>query len=176
MIPINQLTEYCLNILLNEVFSHIRKEVKKEYITVARENSLIHNKACSYFVYEGILYPPASKNYQNLILNLHFSLYPKMKELNNREIEAGYHYVRNFFSSILTYSSNDLVLNALLPTILIGKLKSELNVSDFDTVNQGAISEPIETTLEHIADIKEHFSESASILRMLLMDKLLLKG
>ncbi|RLB94683.1 MAG: hypothetical protein DRH26_00580 [Deltaproteobacteria bacterium] len=177
----NELKEKSIDILIKETFQHIADMKQEAYINLARENARLRQIDSKYFFYNGLIYPKTvSNNTPPKVINLHFSLMDEAEKIENKEVDSGYHQIKNYFVAVITHSYNGLVLKELLPKPLINKLRNKLSIEDFDFVDQGVLGnnayEPKVITMGNIAMIKNHYAETIILLREILMDKLLLQG
>ena len=182
----NQLNDRSVTILMDEAFMHIHKHMEEGYVLLAKKNSKLRSVSSANFICKGIIYPAiisnvsTTNNVPTPMPTLHYSLLEELDNVNNSLEKAGFHFIKNYFSAVLSHSYNGIVLKELLPSVLYNKLKIELPRENFNIINQEFLSqgiyEPKAVTIKNIAMIKNHYAETIITLRKVLMDKLLLQG
>lgn len=183
---VNTLKEQALQLLTTESFRYLNQMSYQECTELARENAIIRGvNGARYFMYAGLIYPDKSKvgdpmRLVNVVAPpLHYSLYERFDEITKRTEHAGLTDVSNYFRAVISYSINGVVLDALLPAILVNKLREEFTVEEFSLINDGDPQpanrwESVDVTLQTIEKIKIHYASTIRALRDMLMDKLLM--
>jgi len=174
---INQLKANVASCLTTYVFQHIYDELQEGYLDLAAENACLQKKAVTAFLYKGEVYPKQTRLSRH-VAPLHPTLHSKFHKLNTKLEEAGYTTVKNFLSVVINASAHNIVLTALLPSVLVENLKEMLTPEEFNAVNLGSFAPPLlrlQVTQKHIASIKEGHKEGAKKLREVMMTNLLLR-
>lgn len=182
---INSLKDKALQILITESFRYINQQTHHGHVELARKNAKLRSVTANYFTYNGYIYPNTTSTGESVRLtnviapSLHYSLYEEFDGLTKQMEKAGSVEISNYFRAVLSYSVNGIVLDELLPGILVSHLRGDFTVEEFSLINDGLSDvksrwEPIEVTRQNILDIKNHYANTISLLRSMLMDKLLM--
>lgn len=174
----NKLKDDALQHLMKETFGHVQNNLDEYYRVLAQKNAAIRGVHATHFLYEGDVYPSKPENLVRGVPNLHWSLQEEFDSSTSWMQEAGYYYIKNYFSAVLSLSSNSVVLEALLPNVLVSELKQEMTEAEFHIINHGELARRdfIQDTLDGVENIREHYATTIVKLREVLMDKLLLQG
>lgn len=182
MLSCNTLKEHALQALMEETFSHVSQSVNEAHGSLAQENDVIRKTNMGFYMHNGKIFPQKQdkKLTSGRIPSLHYSLFENFGTIEGLWEKAGYTAIRTYFVTVLSNSFNSVVLEAMLPDILINKLRSEFSTLEFKLLNQGFHDgEPVESvgeTWENVYKIKEHYQQTIVHLRNTLMDNLLLQG
>lgn len=179
---VNSLQEDAVDFLLEETFEHINSIMHEQYKELGRRNAELCHKFETRFIYNGVIYPPNDIRtipYGSKLPALHYSLLSELDTINRTIAQSDYHYIKNFFIAAVGQSHNAIVLDELLPSVLVSALKLRFNRTSYNILDTGICGnlqqEPISTTRANIEKIKSHYADTISMLKNLLMDKLLLQ-
>lgn len=187
MSKVNDLKVKALDIAYQELFSYVAKEADERYAALAKENACLQGNTCEFFFFDGEVYPRHSSNgtpvYGANVRSapLHYSLLPQFDQIQATLRSTHRSEIRNYLGAVLNCSINGIVLDTMLPPVIISKLRSSFTKFEYDLINLGenclnpADWEPIEVTKKNMKDIEEHYAETITTLRMLLMEKLFLE-
>jgi hypothetical protein len=173
-----RIKEEAIEFLLETTFSHVHQLMHEAYIGLTKENCILQQRNNRSFHFDGVYYPTQYDELTSNVPSLHVTLISRLYEINNFLVDRHYHYVKNYFSAVISNSYNEIVLNEMLPTTLLNALKTEISKPGFKILDCGyygsSYREPIALTLENLAQLKDHYSETLKKLQSTLMEKLLL--
>jgi len=172
-------------ILLEETFIHIEQDLDERYFNLAKDSAIARGTTASFFMYNGEVYPKRTTNgtvirtVKVVAPPLHYSLYDRFSEIAKYAQQINRTSVANFFSAVLSLSAHEIVLDELLPSVLTGVLRQKLGSDAYQFLNAGhppfqKRTESLELTKANIVKIKEHYAETISYLREILVEQLLL--
>jgi hypothetical protein len=183
---INSLKELAHQVLMKKSFRYINKLACEEFTELASKNAKLRGVTTSFFLCNGDIYPKDLVREFTLATiplapALHYTLFEEFDDIVKRSNETGTNEISNYFRAVLSNSTNGIVLDELLPTILVNHLREFFDDREYELINFGVSNlqsrwEPITATRKNIEDIKNHYVTTINILRNLLMNKFLLQG
>lgn len=167
---------------MEETFSYIKEVAHTEYEQIALENSKVRQNNDKFFLFDGIVYPrvtPSGVSVDNIHVSvspLHYSLMERFSEVQDTLEDTNSVSIKNFFIDVLAISAQNLVLSTFLPSVLISKLKKDLEPFQYKILDAGDASIELDTVNHNVAVMNNHYASTIELLRSTLMERFLLQG
>lgn len=170
----NNIKAEALDILMKETFSIINNNIKIQSALIGKKNAEIQGIANNSFIYNQEGFPENFQHY--MYLTLHHSLTREMDKLLETRNDDSYTAIKNFFIAILNIVDQGIYLNQVLPEVLVSALSSKLTTYEFKCLNFGdTLNHNKDATDRIIEDIKIHYAKTITLLKNILMEKLLIQ-